>query len=252
MDKTVTIYALVDPRDPFRVRYVGKSRDPSKRLRQHITQRNRHKSHKNNWVNALIGESIKPVVIGIQDCSVEEWEKWERFWITHFKGCGLVNSTEGGDVVCDQTGYRHTPEAREKIRLAGIGRRLTREVIDGMRRRRLGMKLPAAWVENIRRSKQGVKFPAIALQRAIAANTGRKRSPETCAKIGAVHRGKTVPEHVTRMFFVPVRCIETGEVFESVKAASLSTGIGRTNITQTLRKANKTAGGYHWERISNG
>lgn len=63
----------------------------------------------------------------------------------------------------------------------------------------------------------------------------------------------------------PVRCVETGEVFESMTAAGLSigknyarvdTGHGNisahTNISDCINGRLKTAGGYRWELIHSG
>jgi len=44
-----------------------------------------------------------------------------------------------------------------------------------------------------------------------------------------------------------VRCVETGEIFESAKKASEITSI--KNICNAARGARKTAGGYHWEYL---
>lgn len=45
---------------------------------------------------------------------------------------------------------------------------------------------------------------------------------------------------------LPVRCIETGEIFANQAEASRATGIGRYNINNCLTGKQKTAGGYHW------
>ena len=61
---------------------------------------------------------------------------------------------------------------------------------------------------------------------------------------------------------VPVSCVETGEVFDSMTAAGLSVGknylrvetghgdiSSHTNISGCISGAQKTAGGYHWELL---
>jgi hypothetical protein len=45
----------------------------------------------------------------------------------------------------------------------------------------------------------------------------------------------------------PVRCVETGEVYESASAATRATGI--SNIDAAARGDQKTAGEFHWEYI---
>lgn len=46
-----------------------------------------------------------------------------------------------------------------------------------------------------------------------------------------------------------VRCIDTGKIFNSLKDAATSVGIGSTAIHQCLKGKSKTAGGYHWEYV---
>ena len=49
--------------------------------------------------------------------------------------------------------------------------------------------------------------------------------------------------------FTKVRCIETGEIFPSQASAGQALGIHPYSITSVLLGRQKTAGGYHWERI---
>ena len=43
----------------------------------------------------------------------------------------------------------------------------------------------------------------------------------------------------------PVRCVETGVVYESHQIAGKAVGVGRSSITQAVNKGGKS-GGYHW------
>lgn len=47
----------------------------------------------------------------------------------------------------------------------------------------------------------------------------------------------------------PIRCVETGEVFKSMVQAAEACGIHRYGINSVLLGRQKTAGGYHWERV---
>lgn len=49
--------------------------------------------------------------------------------------------------------------------------------------------------------------------------------------------------------FAPVRCVETGEVFPSIKAAGDWLGKHKYGINLCLLGKQKTCGGYHWERL---
>ena len=99
---------------------------------------------------------------------------------------------------------------------------------------------------------------------------GKKRSAEFCEKNRIAHlgqkgywKGKKLPESVKekmrgRIFSeehkkklstaksIPVRCVETGEVFESGKKASEWVGVNRGCIAKAI-KGRWKAGGYHWE-----
>ena len=50
--------------------------------------------------------------------------------------------------------------------------------------------------------------------------------------------------------FTKVRCVETGKVYNSQKDAALAVGIHPYGITCVLKGCQKTAGGYHWERVN--
>ena len=50
--------------------------------------------------------------------------------------------------------------------------------------------------------------------------------------------------------FTKVRCVETGKVYNSQKDAAHDVGIHPYGITCVLKGCQKTAGGYHWERVN--
>lgn len=50
----------------------------------------------------------------------------------------------------------------------------------------------------------------------------------------------------------PVVCVETGEVYPSVREAERQTGVNNMSISFCLNGKRKTAGGYHWARFIKG
>lgn len=52
-----------------------------------------------------------------------------------------------------------------------------------------------------------------------------------------------------RTALVRVRCIETGEVFPSIRRAAALKKIEPSNIIAVLKGRLKTTGGYHWEKL---
>lgn len=47
----------------------------------------------------------------------------------------------------------------------------------------------------------------------------------------------------------PVRCVETGEIFDSIKDAGAAINRLPDGISKVLAGKHKTCGGYHWEFV---
>lgn len=58
-------------------------------------------------------------------------------------------------------------------------------------------------------------------------------------------RGKKVAKALSKK----VKCVETGEIFESISAAAASVNRGKSGISSCLSGRYKTCGGYHWEAV---
>ena len=89
--KITYIYGLCN--DDNIIRYVGKSDNPFKRLKQHLYHAKEKKTHKDNWIlynNYNINIKILELV------SYDIWEEREIFWIKKLKNNNLVNHNEGG------------------------------------------------------------------------------------------------------------------------------------------------------------
>ena len=59
----------------------------------------------------------------------------------------------------------------------------------------------------------------------------------------------TAIERGSVKLFTKIRCIETGIVYKSQKAAARDLGICAQSIHHCIKGRQKTAGGYHWERV---
>ena len=80
------------------------------------------------------------------------------------------------------------------------------------------------------------------VKRDILMNQQQDQEQQSAIKMGALNANR-------RRLSKPVRCIETGECFQTIKEASQKTGISKDSITKNLTGKNKSAGGYHWEHI---
>lgn len=50
---------------------------------------------------------------------------------------------------------------------------------------------------------------------------------------------------------IPVRCVETGEVYESIAKAAEAMNRSYSSLHKSLTRGNR-CGGYHWERVETG
>jgi hypothetical protein len=109
------IYSLKDP-ETNEIRYVGKTISPLyKRLSSHY--RDKNISYKTHWINSLKEKGVKPIIKIIEICDENNWEEREKYWISYYREkTRLTNYLNGGQG--QQKGYKHTDEAKEKIREA--------------------------------------------------------------------------------------------------------------------------------------
>lgn len=89
------IYGLVDPRDN-RIRYIGKTISPKKRLYSHIYETKIFSHRKSNWVKSLLNMGLKPTMVILKVCPLSEFEKYETEYIKLYKDNDLTNSDESG------------------------------------------------------------------------------------------------------------------------------------------------------------
>lgn len=92
------IYGLFDPRQPIEFlncRYVGQTGQTfPDRMKGHIYDgRHGPNNHHNAWVKSLLRDDARPVMIPIEEVTVDTMDDREIFWIAEAKrlGCRLVN-----------------------------------------------------------------------------------------------------------------------------------------------------------------
>lgn len=90
------IYALLDPRTE-RVRYVGKSENLTRRLREHLADTS--PCHRVHWLRQLSELNLLPTLVVLEQCSELNWQLRERDWIAFYRSIGepLTNGTDGGE-----------------------------------------------------------------------------------------------------------------------------------------------------------
>ena len=78
---------------------------------------------------------------------------------------------------------------------------------------------------------------------------GNKATEETREKIRQSHLGQGWKPSTYEKCCRKIRCVETGEIFDSIKTAAEHYGLKRPNISAVLAGKNKTSGGFHWEYV---
>lgn len=114
------VYALVDPRSS-RIRYVGCSYNPKKRMESQLTEARARRSNPKyakvpdnfpprlRWLTELIDGGNSPIVVILEECEYSEWRERENYWIVtlHEAGADLTNiRTSAGFDNIEHENYR--------------------------------------------------------------------------------------------------------------------------------------------------
>lgn len=120
---TTFIYALMDPTG--RVGYIGKCKDPHKRLIGHKSDARRagDTSAKRAWINSL-APFQGPIVGVLEAIGDAEWPERERFWIAEGRrrGWPLTNVRDGGQAGRPGPLGPQTAQHRQRIADANRGK----------------------------------------------------------------------------------------------------------------------------------
>lgn len=137
MDKNriVFIYTLSDP-NTNRIRYVGRTYRPQRRLQEHIwlAANKKHNPHKSRWINNLFDNRQIPVFEIIDEASEREWANLEILYVRAFKifGAELLNASIGGAMVFDRTGLKDSEEVKKiKIKTNGKSKKVIQLDLEG-------------------------------------------------------------------------------------------------------------------------
>lgn len=218
MAATTFIYALKDPRTD-KIRYVGKSDHPTKRLSAH-RYRGKQPTHKSCWIRGLAMEGLKPNLEVLDEVPKTQWELWEREYIRLFRALGfkLVNLSDGGggpiNVVPSEESCRKISEALKRAYAEGrhprvwAGKKLgdehrakvSRTLVHGWFK---GKKHTDAYKANMARVKKGqipYEMTEATRIKMSAASRGRVWTPEQRRKIIKARSVKDTPEQRARRF----------------------------------------------------
>lgn len=94
----VYMYVLLEPQT-LEVHYVGKTKNPIERYKNHLNSARDKNTHKRRWILSLTKKGLKPILKVIDTVDEDNWQQWEKYSIDYYirQGASLVNYTEGGD-----------------------------------------------------------------------------------------------------------------------------------------------------------
>ena len=85
----INIYTLSDP-NTNKIMYVGKTRNIPKRYSDHINEAKKSNlTKKQQWINSLLNNGLKPKIEILDTCSEDESEIFESFYISLIKSWGF-------------------------------------------------------------------------------------------------------------------------------------------------------------------
>jgi len=93
---TCYIYGLKEKGLSTKIRYIGKTNNLKRRLREHIVEIKKNvNTHKNNWIRLISnrGGEIELVILDVTDSN--NWKIKEKFWINKFGIENLTNHYNG-------------------------------------------------------------------------------------------------------------------------------------------------------------
>lgn len=216
------IYELIDPKTG-ETRYIGKANNPKDRLKEgHLgVLELKSRTYKSNWIKSLLKEGLKPILNIIDEVPLEEWQFWERHYISLYRSWNikLTNCTDGGDGIGVSWNKGLTRELDERVeRVAKLkegkqlsietklkkskslkGRKISEDVKGKMSEsQKFRERSPdiAYKVWETRRRNGSDKMTEEVKQQISKALTGRKLSKETKLKIGVKNKGKRHSEEV--------------------------------------------------------
>ena len=264
--KKFCVYALVNSLDN-NVFYIGKGKKYRPTHHQlHARRGSEYYVHRKIRKILSLGGRVDIELLLETDDEQEALNK-EVEMIAFYGRENLTNLTDGGE---GSSGFKHSQESKEKLRQQKIGKKLTPESITRRQQTRKerqipawnkGMKMSPEFCEKVGRSglgkepwNKGKKIPQWIKDKISARQKeiGRPMSEYNKEQLRKALKGVPKTEEMRKKLSLakskPVRCIETGEVFQNSIIAGKHYGVSHAAIRQAIKKNGKCCG-FHWEKL---
>lgn len=117
------IYSLSCP-ETNDIRYIGKTNNIAKRYNKHIYISNNPTTYSQCWIKSLILRGIKPIIEIVEECSSEDVNFNEVFYINLFRSWGFnLTNLEGGGTLKKEV----SDITKKKLSVANIGKKQSTE-----------------------------------------------------------------------------------------------------------------------------
>lgn len=104
------IYGIAD--QDGRIMYIGKSNNPTERMKQHIRDCTRRKTPLYGWLNKALKDGQQPQMVVLASATSQDWQSLESLMIAQYRSEGhMLNVADGGDqpksdlATCSENGH---------------------------------------------------------------------------------------------------------------------------------------------------
>jgi hypothetical protein len=238
MEKKVFIYGLVDG-ITNELKYVGKSINPPSRYRKHLQDSHKKISYKDNWIYSQLEKDIKPELIIIDEVNEENWQFWEKHYISYYKfiGCKLTNISEGGENPPSAYGRKWTPDQIKRNSESNKGKKRSLETRRNISIAKKGKPIPHL-NNGKERSLSHKNNISLACKGRVSPNKNKKYDDKHKKKLSDAHsyQKKRVVQLTLDEKFI--------KIWDSISEAKKE--FKNNHISECCLGKIKTAAGYKW------
>lgn len=227
----VGIYIITNKIDGKR--YIGQSIDIFRRFQEHRCVSHETNVHLKRALQKYGKENFTYEIL--EECEESELNEKEIYYIQKLKP--EYNVSLGG-----QNGMRKYPESVKEV-IRQKAKEQWDKMPDSEKKQRIK--------NNLTGRKRGFRQSEDTKEKLRLANLGKKQSTETINRRKATveRKKKNGYRQTNQSHKKKVICLETKEVFESVKEAAEHIGAHPSSITGVLKKRYKTCKGFHFEYL---
>jgi hypothetical protein len=236
------IYYLQDPTNGD-IRYIGKTTDLKRRLKDHIKRSSKYKFHSATWIKSLSDKGVLPIMVEIERVFDDSWKDREKYWIQFYREKhDLTNILDGGqDGPNDETLLKMKESIRKHY--DSILKPVNQYDLDGNFIKKWKSSVDASNELKINNSNINIVCKGIRNK----AGNFMWRYDDNCENnVGEYVKQPNYNEKKILQSTIDDNVIKT---YNNTKQASIETKILRTSIVNCLQNRTKTAGGYKWKYI---